>query len=287
MIVARTIPRIRQAVAEARSAGKSVGLVPTMGALHAGHFSLIEAASRRCGFAVVSIYVNPIQFGPAEDLAKYPSTPEADLAGCESRGVSAVLLPATEEIYPRPCRTIVDVPDLGRNLCGASRLGHFQGVCTVVAKLLNIVQPDVAYFGAKDFQQVTILRRMAADLNFPVVIEVAPTVREVDGLAMSSRNAYLSAEHRRQAPALWRSLQMAAKMVAEKRPLAAGVVEAIEAYLAEHAPSGVVDYIEAVDPDELSPVENTDGRLLIALAVRFGGARLIDNVLVDSASPGS
>lgn len=287
MIVARTIQQIRQAVSEARAAGKSVGLVPTMGALHAGHYSLIDAASRRCGFVVVSIYVNPIQFGPAEDLAKYPSTPEADLAGCESRGVAAVFMPETEEVYPRLCRTVVDVPDLGRNLCGASRIGHFQGVCTVVSKLFNIVQPDVAYFGAKDFQQATILRRMAEDLNFPVAIELAPTVREADGLAMSSRNAYLSAEQRRQAPALWRSLQMAAKMAVEKRPLAADVVEAIEADLAEHAPDGVVDYIEVVDPEDLSPVESTNGRLLIALAVRFGRARLIDNVLVDSASPGS
>lgn len=286
MIIARTIREIREAVAEARSAGKCVGLVPTMGALHAGHYSLIEAATRRCGFVVVSIFVNPIQFGPAEDLAEYPGTPEADLAGCESRGASAVLLPEVEEMYPRPCRTVVDVPGLGRGLCGASRPGHFQGVCTVVAKLLNIVQPDVAYFGAKDFQQATILRRMAEDLNFPLAIELCPTVREADGLAMSSRNAYLSAEQRPQARALWQSLQMAAKLVAGKRPKAADVVAEILSYLAARAPEGVVDYVETVDPDELTPAESTDGRLLIALAVRFGQARLIDNILVDSASSG-
>jgi len=277
---------MRTAVAEARSADKLVGLVPTMGALHVGHYSLIEAARRRCGFVVVSIFVNPIQFGPAEDLAKYPHTPEVDLAGCDSRGADAVLLPEVEEMYPRPGRTVVDVPDLGRTLCGARRPGHFQGVCTVVAKLLNIVQPDVAYFGAKDFQQATILRRMAEDLNFPLAIELCPTVRQADGLAMSSRNAYLSVEQRREAPALWQSLQMAAKMVAKKHPAAAEVVAEILSYLAEHAPEGVVDYVEAVDPDELAPVQGTDGRLLIALAVRFGPARLIDNILVDSASVG-
>lgn len=286
MIVARTIRQIRDAVADARSAGKLVGLVPTMGALHAGHYSLIEAARRQCEFVVVSIFVNPTQFGPGEDLAKYPSTPQADLAGCESCGATAVLLPEIEEMYPRQGGTVVDVPALGRTLCGASRPRHFQGVCMVVAKLLNIVQPDVAYFGAKDFQQATILRRMAEDLNFPLAIELCPTVREADGLAMSSRNAYLSAEQRSQAPALWQSLQLAAKLVAEKRPMAAEVVAEVLSYLAENAPDGIVDYVETVDPEELTPVESTDGRLLIALAVRLGPARLIDNILVDSASPG-
>jgi len=284
MIIARTIRQIRAATGEARSAGKRVGLVPTMGALHAGHYSLIEAARRQCEFVVVSIFVNPIQFGPAEDLAEYPRTPEADLAGCESRGASAVFLPQVDEIYPRPCRTVVDVPDLGRGLCGARRPGHFQGVCTVVAKLFNIVQPDVAYFGAKDFQQATILRRMTEDLNFPVAIEVCPTVREADGLAMSSRNAYLSAEQRSQATALWQSLQLAAKLVAQERPPAGDVVAGILSYLGEHAPEGVVDYVEIVDPDELTPAEGTGGKVLIALAVRFGSARLIDNILLDSAS---
>jgi pantoate--beta-alanine ligase len=281
MIVARTIQEIRAAVAAAKSAGHVVGLVPTMGALHAGHYSLIDTARRQCPFVAVSIFVNPLQFGPAEDLAKYPRTPEADLAGCQMHGVAAVLLPDALEMYGRPCLTVVEVPDLGRTLCGASRPGHFAGVCTVVAKLFNIVQPDVAYFGAKDFQQAAIIRRMADDLNFPVAIEICPTVREPDGLAMSSRNAYLTPDERRSAPALWQSLKMAADLVAGSHPPAGVVVEAILAYLAARAPGGVVDYVEIVDPRELSPVEKTDGNVLIALAVRFGRARLIDNILVD------
>ncbi len=287
MLVARTIREIRKAVADARVAGRTVGLVPTMGALHAGHYSLIEAALRRCEFVVVSIFVNPIQFGRGEDLDKYPSTPEADLAGCESRGVSAVFVPPPAEVYPREARTVVDVPDLGRSLCGASRPGHFRGVCTVVAKLLNIAQPDVAFFGAKDFQQATIIRRMVEDLNFPTEIEVCPTVREPDGLAMSSRNAYLSAENRKQAPAIWQALEMAAGMVVRGCQGSSEVVAAVVAYLAEWAPDGVVDYVETVDSQELTPVETTDGGVLIALAVRFGRARLIDNIVVDSPPAGS
>jgi len=281
MIVARTIQEIRAAVAGAKSAGHAVGLVPTMGALHAGHYSLIDAARLQCPFVAVSIFVNPIQFGPSEDLAKYPRTPEADLAGCQAHGASAVLMPDVREMYPRPCRTVVDSPDLARTLCGASRPGHFAGVCTVVAKLLNIVQPDVAYFGAKDFQQAAIIRRMAEDLNFPLAIEICPIVREPDGLAMSSRNAYLTPDERRTAPALWQSLAMAADLIADRRPPASEVVEAIQAFLAAHAPGGVVDYVEIVEPRELSSVEKTDGNVLIALAVRFGQARLIDNILVD------
>ncbi len=281
MIVARTIQEIRAAVAGAKSAGHAVGLVPTMGALHAGHYSLIDAARLQCPFVAVSIFVNPIQFGPSEDLAKYPRTPEADLAGCQAHGASAVLMPDVREMYPRPCRTVVDSPDLARTLCGASRPGHFAGVCTVVAKLLNIVQPDVAYFGAKDFQQAAIIRRMAEDLNFPLAIEICPIVREPDGLAMSSRNAYLTPDERRTAPALWQSLAMAADLIADRRPPASEVVEAIQAFLAAHAPGGVVDYVEIVEPRELSSVEKTDGNVLIALAVRFGRARLIDNILVD------
>jgi len=281
MIVARTIQEIRAAVAAAKSAGHVVGLVPTMGALHAGHYSLIDAARRQCPFVAVSIFVNPLQFGPAEDLARYPRTIEADLAGCMAHGVAAVFMPDVQEMYGRPCRTVIEVPDLGRMLCGASRPGHFAGVCTVVAKLFNIVQPDVAYFGAKDFQQTAIIRRMADDLNFPLAIAVCPTVREPDGLAMSSRNAYLTAQQRKQAPALRQALVMAAVLITACRPPAGMVVETIIQHLSKRAPGGVVDYVEIVDPRELSPVEKTDGNVLIALAVRFGRARLIDNILVD------
>jgi len=285
MIVVRTISQVRQAVADAKADGRAVGLVPTMGALHAGHYSLIEAACERGLFVVVSIFVNPIQFAPTEDLAAYPRTPESDLAGCRDRGVAVVFMPEPSEMYPRPTLTVVDVPQLGQTLCGASRPGHFSGVCTVVTKLLNIVQPDFAFFGAKDFQQATILRRMVEDLNLPTTIVVCPIVREADGLAMSSRNAYLTDAERRQAPALRRSLEMAADLVRRNRPTSGEVVEAILAFLGGESPDGIVDYVEIVDPESLSPVENTSDDILIALAVRFGRARLIDNMRVD-AKPG-
>ena len=238
----KTIAEVRQTVAAAKAAGNVVGLVPTMGALHAGHASLIDAARKACGFVVVSIFVNPTQFAPTEDLAKYPRTPEKDLELCRLHGGELVFMPGVVEMYPieagtdadrqsvqaqqpRPASrsasvpfappmtdvtvkelsgqtgqilTEVSVKDLSARLCGKSRPTHFAGVCTVVAKLFNIVLPDAAFFGTKDYQQATIIRRMVADLNFPVQIEVCPTVREADGLAMSSRNAYLSAEHRRQ-----------------------------------------------------------------------------------------
>jgi len=286
MIVARTIEEIRQAVASAKSSGRAVGLVPTMGALHEGHYSLIDAARERGLYVVVSLFVNPTQFGPAEDLASYPREPEADQAGCRQRGADALFMPDVAEMYPRPCRTVVDVPDLGQTLCGASRPGHFAGVCTVVAKLLHIVEPDAAFFGAKDFQQATILRRMAEDLNVPTEIVVCPTVREADGLALSSRNAYLTPDERRQAPALRRSLEKAAEVIRRDRPSAGGVCETIIAFLRAEAPSGVVDYVEIVDPEALSPVENTNDAVLIALAVRFGRARLIDNIVVDGETGG-
>jgi pantoate--beta-alanine ligase len=285
MQVAQTIEDVRRPVAEARAAGKLIGLVPTMGALHEGHFSLIEAAVAECGFVVVSIFVNPLQFGPGEDLAAYPRSPGADLAACEARGVGAVFLPRVEAMYRRACRTEVRVAGLGANLCGRSRPGHFAGVCTVVAKLFHIVPADKAYFGAKDFQQAAIIRRMVEDLNFPLEVVVCPTVREGDGLAMSSRNGYLTAPQRRQAPALWQALQLAERMIRAERPRAEAVIAAVGDYIARHAPDGVVDYVQIVDPEELSDVETTDGAVLVALAVKLGRARLIDNILVDAPRP--
>ena len=282
MKVATTINDTRSAVAEARRAGKTIGLVPTMGALHRGHFSLIERAARKCDFIVISIFVNPTQFGPSEDLESYPRTLETDLAGCEARGVDLVFAPGAEEMYPCKPLTGVAVDLLARTLCGRSRPWHFPGVCAVVAKLFNIVQPDRAYFGAKDFQQAAIIKRMAADLNFPVRIVVCPTVREADGLAMSSRNAYLTPDERGQAAALHGALQLAERTIRGGRPPAAQVVEAIREHIAANAPDGRIDYVQIVDPDELRDVENTDGPVLVALAVKFAKARLIDNVLVDA-----
>ena len=276
-----TITEIRLAVAEARRRGDVIGFVPTMGALHEGHASLVRAAAGSCGFVVVSIFVNPTQFGPNEDFAAYPRTLAEDAALCESAGASAIFAPDVAGMYRRPGLAEVHIRGLGDNLCGAARPGHFTGVCTVVSKLFNIVQPDRAFFGAKDFQQAAILRRMTDDLNFPVEIVVCPTVRESDGLAMSSRNRYLSPSQRAAAPALFRSLQAAAAAIRERHPSAADIRAMIQARLAAEVPEGVVDYIKLVNPDELCDVQTTDQPVLIALAVRLGRARLIDNMLVD------
>ncbi len=192
-VVVQTVSETRAVVGTARICGKRVGLVPTMGALHAGHASLIETARRECGHVVVSIFVNPAQFGPNEDFGRYPRTVEADLELCARAGAHAVFAPAVETIYPAGFKTAVEVQDLQDRLCGAARPGHFRGVCTVVLKLLNIVQPDIAYFGQKDAQQALILTRMARDLDLPVEMRTLPTVREADGLVLSSRNRYLSA----------------------------------------------------------------------------------------------
>ncbi len=281
MILAETILDLRQAVRVVRAAGETIGLVPTMGALHAGHTSLIDAAAGECDFVVVTIFVNPIQFAPTEDFADYPRAPVADLALCEQHGAAAIFAPGVEEMFPRQNETSVSVAHLSEKLCGRSRPGHFTGVCTVVAKLFNLVQPDRAYFGAKDYQQAVILRRMAEDLNFPVEVVTCPIVREPDGLAISSRNAYLTQEQRLQAPALYAALRHAQAWVRRETPAAAEVIQAIRADLAEHAPLGEVDYVQLVDPETLEDVETTDRPVVTALAVRFGKARLIDNLRIE------
>ncbi|HUU59099.1 MAG TPA: pantoate--beta-alanine ligase [Phycisphaerae bacterium] len=281
MNVARSIDDVRRQVREARSDGKAIGLVPTMGNLHEGHLSLIDAAGRGTDFVVVSIFVNPAQFGPGEDYERYPRTPDEDFAACRGRGADLVFAPDVETMYPAEPMTEVAVKGLGSALCGRSRPAHFAGVCTVVAKLLNIVVPDKAFFGAKDFQQSVILRRMVRDLNVPVEIVVCPTVREADGLAMSSRNAYLSPEHRRQAPALQAALRTGAERIAASHPPVAEACSAMREHLRGAAPAAEVDYLEIVDPNTLQSVETTDRPVRIALAVRFGTTRLIDNIEVD------
>ncbi len=288
MKVLESIGEVRAAVAGARREGKAVGFVPTMGALHEGHFSLIRTA-RGDGFVVVSIFVNPTQFGPTEDLAAYPRTPDADRAACERLGADVVFMPSAEEMYGPDGEgglTTVTVARLQDTLCGRSRPGHFDGVCTVVAKLFNIVQPDKAYFGAKDFQQVAIIKRMAADLNFPVEVVVCPTVREPDGVAMSSRNAYLAPRERAQATALIGALRLAEGMIRGARPPAREVIAAVREHLRARAPDGEIDYVQVVEPQTLRDVETTEGPVRVALAVRLGQTRLIDNVRVDAASNG-
>jgi pantoate--beta-alanine ligase len=279
--IAKTIVEARQAVSAARAGGLAVGLVPTMGNLHEGHLRLIDAAKRECQFVAVSVFVNPTQFGPSEDFANYPRTLEADLAACRARGADLAFCPDASRMYPPGARTEVRVRGLDEALCGASRPGHFTGVATVVAKLLNIFQPAAAFFGAKDFQQTVVIRRLAADLDMPVKIVVCPTVREADGLAMSSRNAYLSAEERRQAPALHEALQLARRLVEGRRPKAGEVAAAVREALAARAPSGQVDYVSVVDPDSLADVVIASPPVVVALAVKFGGARLIDNILIE------
>jgi len=281
MILSATIEEIRRAVGEARAAGKSVGLVPTMGALHEGHLSLIRAAGRSCGFVVVSIFVNPTQFVAGEDYDSYPRDLPADLTACESNGVDAVFAPSAEEMYPRRPLTRIHVEELSETLCGRYRPGHFDGVCTVCAKLFNIIPADKAFFGAKDFQQSVIVRRLVADLNLPVEIVVCPTVRESDGLAISSRNAYLTPDERRQAPALHAALQQARELIAARRPPADEAIRQVRRTIAAQAPDASVEYVQVVEPDTLEDVERTDRPVVVALAARLGKARLIDNIRVD------
>lgn len=281
MEVVETIEDVRRLVSQARLVGRGIGFVPTMGALHEGHYSLIDAARARGLFVVVSIFVNPTQFGPNEDYAAYPRTTESDLSGCRAHGSAVVFMPTAEVMYPPGRVTEVCVPSLSGALCGASRPGHFTGVCTVVSKLFNIVAPDAAFFGAKDYQQATIIRRMTADLNFPIEIVVCPTVREADGLAMSSRNRYLSAGERAQAVCLSEALALAGDLIRRSHPPAGQVKAAMREHIERRAPLGRVDYINIVDPDTLRDVETTDRAVQAALAVQFGRARLIDNARLE------
>lgn len=257
-----------------------MGLVPTMGALHEGHLSLIRAARADNDVVAVSIFVNPTQFGPREDLDRYPRDLEGDSVLCADAGADLIFCPSAEEMYPEPYSTWVEVEGLTDGLCGRSRPGHFRGVCTVVSKLLNICGPDRAYFGEKDVQQLAVVTRMVRNLDFPVEIVPCPTVRESDGLAMSSRNARLSPEERAQAPVLYRALRAACDRVRAGERDAAALERLIRSILAE-APLGEVDYVEIVDAGDLRPVTTLSGQTVMALAVRFGDTRLIDNVKVD------
>jgi pantoate--beta-alanine ligase len=280
MQISTTIDAIRTATAAARTAQRRIGFVPTMGALHAGHARLIEAARNECDFVAVSIFVNPTQFGPNEDFAKYPRALEADRDVCARAGADVIFAPEAAEIYPPGFRSSVEVEGLQDQLCGASRPGHFRGVCTVVLKLLNIVQPDLAYFGQKDAQQLLIIRRMVRDLNVPVEIRAVPTVRDANGLALSSRNRYLSADELRHAPALFQSLQHARGLIEAGERDPARVEQAIREQL-ERAPNLRIDYVRAVDVETLQRPAALRGPTLIALAVFLGTTRLIDNIQID------
>jgi pantoate--beta-alanine ligase len=273
------IPEVRERVGEARDRGTRVGLVPTMGALHEGHASLIRTARAENGYVVVSIFVNPAQFGPTEDFTKYPRPVDKDLALCRREGVDVVFTPAPEEMYPAGFATTVQVAGLSEKMCGAFRPGHFDGVCTVVAKLLAIVQPDAAYFGEKDAQQLAIVRRMAADLNLPVEIRGCPLVREPDGLAMSSRNAYLSPADRRRALVLSAALAEARGRIEAGERDAAKIRDLLRQRL-NKADGVEVQYAAVVDPDTLADLDRIGTQVLVALAGKVGATRLIDNVLL-------
>jgi pantoate--beta-alanine ligase len=274
------IDEMRAAARTARQSGKSLGFVPTMGALHEGHLSLVRAACAACDVVAASIFVNPTQFGPNEDLAKYPRSFDRDCELLEREPVDFLFVPSVEEMYPPGALTWVTVEELSSKLDGRSRPGHFRGVTTVVSKLFHIVEPGVAFFGQKDAAQLAIIRRMVRDQNFPVEIVVCPIVREPDGLAMSSRNAYLNPEQRKQALVLHRSLMRVRQLVDEGERTAAKLRDAGQSEFSSQ-PEVRLDYFEIVDTDTLDPVENVCAGTLVAVAAYVGSTRLIDNILLN------
>lgn len=276
MEIATTVQDVRTVVKFYQNAQESIGLVPTMGYLHMGHVSLIEKARKSCDRVIVSIFVNPIQFGPNEDFTRYPRDLEHDLELCRDAGADLVFAPEVADMYPKPNLIFADVKTLGDHLCGASRPGHFQGVLTVVAKLFNICQPDLAFFGEKDAQQLAIIRRMVTDFNFPVEIVPCPIIREADGLAMSSRNVYLSEQERAAALSLSRSLEKAWQALEAGERSAGAIRDIIHSGISAE-PLARIDYVEVVDSETLQPVATISSSILAAVAVFFGKTRLIDN----------
>lgn len=279
-----TIAQLRTLVSSARKSGSKIGFVPTMGALHEGHISLAHQARKDCDFVVVSIFVNPMQFGPNEDFHRYPRPLQDDLKLCRDAGVNLVFNPSVEEMYPTGFATSVEVSGLTNNLCGKSRPGHFKGVTTVVMKLFGQVQPDVAYLGQKDAQQAMVLKKMARDLDLPIEVVICPTLREADGLAMSSRNRYLSNEQRSVAPLIYKSLCLLQEEVALRKhefciEYRRELLKRLEAI-----PNGVVDYAEIVDANSLEVLEKMSGTVLVAVALKLGNTRLIDNILINTSA---
>ena len=279
MKICKTIEEMRSASRDTRREGKRFGFVPTMGALHEGHLSLVRAATAKSDVVAVSIFVNPLQFGPTEDLAKYPRSFERDRELLENEAVDIVFAPQPEEMYPKGGVTYVTVEGLSEKLCGRSRPGHFRGVATVVAKLFHIVEPDLAFFGQKDAAQATIIRRMVRDLNLPVEIVVCPIIRESDGLAMSSRNVYLRPEERKAALVLNRSLTETKNRFDQGERNARKLIAAGKRVMAQESRVRL-DYFEIVDPDTLDPVLEVTRSALVAIAALVGNTRLIDNILL-------
>ena len=282
MEIVNNIDSIRQKLACSRRQGKSIGLVPTMGFLHEGHLSLVRRAAKENDIVVVSIFVNPTQFGPQEDFESYPRDLERDALLAEEAGANFIFYPTVGEMYPQKYETFVEVTELTKELCGRSRPGHFRGVTAVVTKLFNIILPDKAYFGQKDAQQAIVIQQMVRDLNQNVEICVCPIIREKDGLAMSSRNTYLTPEEREQSTVLSASLEMAQQMVENGERDAARIRKAIEELILSKDKTRI-DYVEIVSAHNLKPIQVLFGKCLIALAVKFGATRLIDNIMVTVA----
>jgi len=281
MKVVEKIKDLKLLVAQAKTAEKKIGFVPTMGALHDGHFSLIKAAKEQTDFVVVSIFVNPTQFGPTEDIDKYPRAFDADTAGCKKFGVDVVFAPMTAEMYPQQNLTWVNVEKLTEPLCGESRSGHFRGVATVCAKLFNIVEPDIVFFGQKDAQQSIVIKQMVADLNMPLKIVVCPTVREPDGLAMSSRNRYLNAGERKDAALIYASLQEAELFIKAGLCKSSELIGEMEKIL-KLSNRIKIEYISILNCRTLEEIDQAKGKVLIAVAVKLGQGRLIDNIMLDA-----
>lgn len=295
MRIAKTIAEVRSFIAELRAersdtaSGSIVGFVPTMGYLHEGHASLLRRSRQESGISVLSIFVNPIQFGPNEDLDRYPRSEEADLKLAEREGVDVVFLPSVAEMYPEERKTTVTVTGVTERLCGASRPGHFDGVATVVSKLFNIVKPDQAFFGAKDAQQVAVLQKMVNDLNMDIEIIPCPIVREEDGLALSSRNVYLNEEQRREALVLSRSLRTASLRIESDAAVTPELIMAEVTTAIQESPLAEIDYVDLLTFPNLEPLDEQDGftklrasegSIILALAVKFGSTRLIDNTIM-------
>ncbi|RKY30492.1 MAG: pantoate--beta-alanine ligase [Candidatus Omnitrophota bacterium] len=259
---------------------KIIGFVPTMGALHEGHLSLIRKARQENDVVIVSIFVNPAQFGPTEDFKKYPRNFQHDVYLCRKENVDAVFYPKTKEIYPSGYSTYIEVEGLSNILCGRFRPGHFKGVATIVAKLFNIVKADNAYFGQKDAQQAVIIKKMVQDLNMPVKIKVMPIIREIDGLALSSRNAYLNPQERQAALVLFTALNRARRLIKNKVKDSRRIIKDLKGIIKKNR-SAKIDYIAVVDPDDLAPLDKVKNKALIALAVHIGKTRLIDNIVVN------
>jgi pantoate--beta-alanine ligase len=274
-----SISRMNTLVKILKKEGKSIGFVPTMGYLHEGHISLVRAAKKHTDVAVMSVFVNPLQFGPKEDFEKYPRDIKRDEALAGDAGVDVIFCPSVKDMYPEGYATYVNVECLTDSLCGSSRPGHFKGVTTVVAKLFNIVKPDVAYFGQKDAQQVAVIRKMARDLNLDIEIRTMPIIRETDGLAMSSRNVYLSEDERRQALVLNQSLAKALSLVKSGERDPANVIKAIMELIAPK-PLVKIDYVSIVDAKDLKDISEISGEVLVALAAFVGKTRLIDNIII-------